>query len=176
MALTARAQLEAWIEAQIDPDQDDVSLPDLARDAEAFLDAQPALKDDLLRDAVRQIVYAAGQRVVARSRGTLIRFGDAISNRTRIQRKAAVLQDRWANWLEHAGRKHIRLMRMEAGDLRQAAAERRARGDTELLYARLWDSLANDLATGQTVGDKFSGLEIEQRLQRLRDASQEETA
>lgn len=172
--LSARAQLRAWIQDQM-KGESEVNLPNLTDRAVKFVAGNRKLRDALLRDFLRPMVYEQARIVVQESRGVppaeqMIQLGDDLVSRDALSGRARRMSRKWLQFTEHAGDRHVLLMDMTAEDLARAESERRARGDVEYGYANLWAKLRTRLEPGQVVRDVWSADEIEQAHRSLKAA------
>lgn len=81
---------------------------------------------------------------------------------TETQAKAAgLLASRWGRWYEFSGLRHIRLADMTKHDLLSAAKLRRTSAESNLRRAELLEQLAEELADGQTIGQRYTAEDID---------------
>ncbi len=157
-----RVQLRTWIRAQITGEVE-VQLPDLtARAVEHFSDQRAFIKA-FLAVTLPEMVYEQARTVLRDTRewGTIIQLGDTLVSQTRLEQRARVLQSRWSGWMERVGDRHINLLAMTRDNLLAAAEHRRTQASTELAYADLWETLAEELDDWETVGQRFTPEDLE---------------
>lgn len=162
--MSSRAQLKEWIAKRI-AGEDEVILPDLVQECIVHFSKDSAFIQSLFKEALRELVYTYGMHVIKNSH-SLIPVGEGGISReeiTKRSRKHSV----FANWLEHAGDRHVRLLEMTREQLLEAAQERRNRGNHEIRLAVLWETLAQQLEGGQRVSSKFTTEDIDVMAEQL---------
>lgn len=139
--------------------EDEISLSGMTDAIVALLAGDTDWLRMFAMERLRSSVYAQVQEAVARTRMNVI--GDYAANTEAIEKRAQVFSQRFLNWYEHAGDRHVRVMDMTREDLLLAASERRRRGDTEHRRAALWTRIAGQLEGGQKVGDRFTAEQLD---------------
>lgn len=166
--ITARARIRAVVADALEL-HNEVRLTDLAKQITSALRADPVFLERFIDEVLPSAVYDEVQRYVKRSR-RLERTGDYAATAEVMEARRERFASRFASWYEHAGERSIKLLEMTREDLLLAAEARRKRGLTELKIALLWDKLADGLEGGQTVGERFTTEEIEERYSELEGA------
>lgn len=156
--LSNRAKVRLWVRERIQGEEE-VSLPELANEAIQVLGGDRKFITAFANECLHDMVLELASQVIKQTRG-LIKIGDVVTDVEGVKRRARK-QSVFANWLEHVGDRHVRLLDMTREDLLSAADERQTRGERELEVAALWRTLAQRLEGGQAVKDRFSAEEIE---------------
>lgn len=167
--ITARAQIRAMVTDELEVRQE-IHLTELARHIAGALRADPAFLERFMNETLVAAVYEEVRQAVGRTRN-LVRNGDYAATTEVMEERRQRFTSRFATWFEHSGRRSVRLLEMTREDLQAAAEERRKRGRTELKIALLWDRLADGLEGGQTVGERFTTDEIEERYSAIEEDS-----
>lgn len=158
---SSRARVAQWVREHIEG-KDEVRVPDLVDAAIATFSKDRRFLTSLANETLREMVYRQAVQTLSTSR-SFISAGDVALTREGIKERARK-HSVFANWLEHAGDRHVRLMDMTREDLLIAANEREKRGSHEMQLAALWRTIANGLEGGQTVSSKYSAQDIEGML------------
>jgi hypothetical protein len=167
---SARQRVRDWVQAYINGDTE-VTAPAVT---DALLDwlrqpSQAELVYDLLAETLGSLVYGEVLSTVAATRGRVARFRlsqervDALVHQT-----AGRATTRWTRLLEHAGDRHVLALQMTRDDCRLAASERAQQARGNSAYALLWAAIAEELADGELVQDRFDPEALEARFQALR--------
>lgn len=177
MVATYRKQMRGWLRDEIEG-KDEIALPDLANRAVLHFATNPTFVQGFMEEQLQPIVHTMAQQVMAESRPTpVLSFTDTVMTSEKFEEKVAAFKTTvWGNWMEHAGSRHVRLLRMDSTDLRMAAAERRGRGRTEFKFATLFDQIADGLEGGQVAEDRFTVDEIDALYRTIEDAAKGDVA
>lgn len=160
---TAVGRVRAFIRTQM-IGVTDLHLPALLDDAVEFVQANKGLNAALLRELMRDTVYEQVQRTVATTRPDLMLLGEDLVGKDELIASASV---RWGRWFEHTRTRHVIALEMTRQDCEEAAAQRMLAAERHLALGRLWRSVASDLDEDQRVGQRFTPVELEARLQQI---------
>lgn len=163
--LTARARLRELVKDEVES-RNEIHVADLAKHLTGILRADKAFLKAFVDEVLPSAVYEEVQKAIGRTR-SLVRNGDYAATGEVMAQRRERFASRFERWYEHSGGRTVKLLEMTREDLLAAAEERRKRGDTEIRIARLWETLANGLEGGQSVGDRFTTDEIESRYSEI---------
>ncbi len=158
-AESSRAIVRHWLREQLDG-QDEIQVPELTTKAIAHFKGDIAFMQLLIQETLPSTVAELAYDVLTRIRGSAIRMGDALVTREGFQER--VHRSKFRDWMEHAGDRHISLLKLTKQTGQVVVAERRARSDEEHRRADFIERLIKPLRGKQTVGDRWSEEQIEQ--------------
>lgn len=163
-----RLAIARWVRAQIE-EEPTFKIPDLADRVVEEVQKSPAYLKALLKSELRPMIGEMVKNIVRESRGGLVEAGDEVIDRAEFAARSKIsFAQRFSDWYEHVGDRHIALLDMTREELVEAAGERRQRANTELEIAELWERLASQLTPEQKLGAKFSTEQIAALARQIR--------
>lgn len=161
---SSRSIVRHWLREQIDG-QDDVQVPELTAKAIAHFKGDITFMELLVTETLSGTVGELAYDVLSRARGGAIRMGDAITTRDGFDQR--VERSRFRSWMEHAGDRHVALLKLTKPLGQLAIAERRARADEDYRRADFIERLIKPLRGKQTIGDRWTEEQIDQLRQQI---------
>ena len=160
---SARSKLRQWIR-QVTENRDNLRLPDIVTEAVSEFRGDAEFVQRFYEESFTAMVYEVAQEYMAGNRAQYIQQVTRSIQEGKQPRSGV-----FANWMEHAGDRHISLMEMTRRDLYLAAEERQQRGDHELSLATLWRQMAGRLTSpNMKVKTKFKEEEIQRLFEGLK--------
>lgn len=169
--VSRRKEVRRWLKERIG-EADSVVLPDLVSEATNVFKHDEEFIVALVEEELRPLIYQMAQKLLADTRHDgVIEFGDELVTKGEFDKRATV---RFENWMEHAGDRHIRFMRMDRRDLILARRENADRAEPFLRRVALIDRVLPCLSRNETVEEVFSPEEVEDMYKRIAKEREEE--